>query len=93
LASQNRHNKGVIYQNRHSKGLSAKFKQFRPAFVAKIVQIKDLWRLKSQAPEIRGFRCFWFYFIKRDKTNGQVFSVAQVTDFGLLVGISTILGT
>jgi hypothetical protein len=28
---------------------------------------------QSEAPGSRGFLCFWFYFIKLRKTNGQVF--------------------
>jgi hypothetical protein len=73
LILQNRHNKRVIYQNRHNKGLNPKFERFRPAFVGKIVQIKELWVLKESSPGVPGLSLFWFYFIKRHKTNGQVF--------------------
>jgi hypothetical protein len=56
---QNRHNKGVIYQNRHNKGLKCKKERFRPVFVGKIVQIKELWVIKELSP---GFSEAFFVF-------------------------------
>jgi hypothetical protein len=72
---QNSHNKGVIYKTRHNKGLNPKIEWFRPVFVGKIVQIKELWVVKELSPGFSGAFLCWFYFIKRHKTNGQVSSV------------------
>jgi hypothetical protein len=51
---QNRHNKGVIYQNRHNKELNPNLGRFRPVFVGKIVQIKELCIVKELSPGISG---------------------------------------
>jgi hypothetical protein len=59
---QNSQNKGVIYQNSHNKGLSPKIERFRPVFVGKIVQIKELWVVKELSPGISGAFLFLFLF-------------------------------
>jgi hypothetical protein len=51
-----------MHQNSHSKGLNPKNEQFRPVFVGKIVQTKELCPKakalgyqKAEAPDFRGF--------------------------------------
>jgi hypothetical protein len=51
---QNTHNKRVIYQNIQSKGVNPKIEQFRPVFVGKILQIKELWIVKERSPGFPG---------------------------------------
>jgi hypothetical protein len=58
LILQNIHNKEVMYQNLHNKGLNGKNERFRPVFVGKIVQIKELLLAKRAKPRVsRGFLC------------------------------------
>jgi hypothetical protein len=89
---QNSHNKGVTHQNLHNKGFNPKLEWFCPVFVGKIFQIKELRVIKELSPGFPGLSLFWFYFIKRHKTNGQFFGWLQVIDTGLVAGFSTALG-
>jgi hypothetical protein len=43
-----------MYQNIHNKGLNPKNERFRPVFVGKIVQIKELWVVKELSPGFPG---------------------------------------
>jgi hypothetical protein len=79
-------------QNRPNKGLSPKFERFRPVFVGKIVQIKELLVVKEPSPGFPGLSCSVSILSSGAKLMGRFLAGCKLLVCGWLWGFPRVWG-